>query len=96
MYFQPSADSFGIRILGGRYSWWHSRQANDAVASQRSIFSENQDLKSFFGVALKTTNRETGRRTDTRDNYSNPRCACAPRVNEGLISLIKLLAFNVY
>ena len=41
------ADSVGIRILGLRCSWWHSRQANDAVASEQSIFSENQDYKSF-------------------------------------------------
>ena len=33
MSFQPSADSFGICLLGLRISLWHSRQANDAVAS---------------------------------------------------------------
>ena len=27
---------------------------NDAVASERSIFSENQDYKSFFRVAMNT------------------------------------------
>ena len=27
-------------------------QANDAVASERSIFSENHDYKSFFRVAV--------------------------------------------
>ena len=30
----------------------HSRQANDAVASEPSIFSENHDYKSFFRVAV--------------------------------------------
>ena len=52
MSFQPSADSFGIHLLGLRCSWWHSRQANDAVASERSIFIENHDYKSFFRVAV--------------------------------------------
>ena len=40
-------DSVGIRILGLRNSWWHSRQANDAVASERSNFSKNHDDKMF-------------------------------------------------
>ena len=43
MAFQPSADSFGIRCLGFKCSWWHPRQANDAVASEPSIFSENHN-----------------------------------------------------
>ena len=47
-----SDDSFGICLLGLRCSWWHLRQANDAIASERSIFSENQDYKSFFRVAV--------------------------------------------
>ena len=54
MAFQPSADSFGIRRLGFKCSWWHPRQANDTVASEPSIFSENQDYKSFFRVAVNT------------------------------------------
>ena len=29
-------------------SWWHPRQANDAVASEPSICSENQDYTRFF------------------------------------------------
>ena len=45
-------DSVGIRILWLGCSWWHSRQANDAVASERSIFSENHDYKSFFRVVV--------------------------------------------
>ena len=79
MAFQPSADSFGIRRLGFKYSWWHPRQANDAVASERSIFSENHY---FFRVAVNTyvpifrgLDARGGRnlRTHThRDNYSNP------------------------
>ena len=47
------ADSVGIRILGLGCSWWHSRQANDAVVSEQSIFNENQDYK-FFCVAVNT------------------------------------------
>ena len=47
MAFQPSVDSFGIRRLGFKCSWWHRRQANDAVASEQSIFSENHDYNSF-------------------------------------------------
>ena len=54
MAFQPSADSFGIRRLGFKCSWWHPRQANDAVASELSILSENHDYKSFFRVAVNT------------------------------------------
>ena len=54
MTFQPSADSFGIRRLGFKCSWWHPRQANDTVASEPSIFSENHDYKSFFHVAVNT------------------------------------------
>ena len=48
MSFQPSADSFDIRLLGFKCSWWHPRQANDAVASELSIFSKNHDYKKFF------------------------------------------------
>ena len=50
MAFQPSADSFGIRRLGFK----HQRQANDAVTSEQSIFSENHDHKSYFHVAMNT------------------------------------------
>ena len=54
MAFQPSADSFGIRRVGFKCSWWHPRQANDAVAFEPSIFSENHDYKSRFRVAMNT------------------------------------------
>ena len=54
MAFQPSADSFGIRRLGFKCSWWHPKQANDAVASEPSIFSENHDYKRVFHVAVNT------------------------------------------
>ena len=54
MAFQPSADSFGIRSLGFKCSWWHWRQANDAVASKPSIFSENYHYKSFYRVTVNT------------------------------------------
>ena len=46
------ADLIGIRILGLRCSWWHLRQANDAIGSERSIFSEDQDYKSFLLVSV--------------------------------------------
>ena len=52
MAFQPSVDSFGIRRLGFKSSLWHRRQANDAVASERSIFRENHDYKSLSCVAV--------------------------------------------
>ena len=52
MSYPRCADSVGIRILGLRCSWWHSSQANDAVSSERSVFSENQDYKSFPRVAV--------------------------------------------
>ena len=54
MAFQPSADFFGIRCLGFKCRWWQQRQVNDAVASERSIFSESHDYKSFSGVAMNT------------------------------------------
>ena len=55
MDFQPSADSFGIRRLGFKCSWWHPRQANDAVASEPSILAKkNHDYKSFPRVAVNT------------------------------------------
>ena len=31
---------------------------------------------------IACADRHTYRHTHTRDNYCNPRCACAPRVNE--------------
>ena len=48
--FQLSADSFGIRRLGFKCSWWHPRQANDTIASEQSIFIENYNYKSLFSV----------------------------------------------
>ena len=54
MAFQPSADSLGIRRLGCKCSWWHPRQANDAVASEQAFFCENHDYKRFFRVAVNT------------------------------------------
>ena len=52
MSFQPFADSFGICLLGFMCSWWHLRQANDAVAFERSIFSKNHNYKSLLYVAV--------------------------------------------
>ena len=31
----------------------------------------------------EVSSRITDRMTDSHDNYRNPRCACAPRVNKG-------------
>ena len=41
-------------VLGFKCRWWHPRQANDAVASQPSSFSENHNYKRFFRVAVNT------------------------------------------
>ena len=108
MSFQPSTDPFGACLLGLSVVGAHPRQTNDAtVASVRSIFSKNHDYKSYFCVILgstgawwqKTTNRQT--HTHTRDNYKNPRCACAPRVtvvdtddNENLKGLSNVLCVH--
>ena len=46
---QPNAFSLGIII---KCNWWHSRQANDVVASEPSIFSENYGYESSFHVAV--------------------------------------------
>ena len=50
-------------------------EANDAVASERSIFSENHDYKSFFRVAVSTyvpifrgLDARGGRKTRTQKN----------------------------
>ena len=41
-------------------------------------------LVSLFGlfVARGGSNRRTDRQTDTQTKYCNPRCACAPKVNQ--------------
>ena len=54
MAFQPSVDSFGIRRLGFKCSWWHLRQSNDAIAFEQGIFSENPDYKRISRVLLNT------------------------------------------
>ena len=39
-------------VHGLKCSWWHPRQANDTVASEPSIFSENHDyIYKFFSVS---------------------------------------------
>ena len=97
MVFLPSVDSFGIHRLG--CSWWYRRQANDAVVTERSIFSEYHDYKRFFPCRgehvrtyvsgsrcawwQKTTNRHTY--THTLDNCSNPRFA---QLRRGLITAV--------
>ena len=47
----------GIKVstlFGHKCSWWHPRRANDALASEPSIFSENHDYKFFSRVAVNT------------------------------------------
>ena len=56
MAFQPSTDSFGIHGLGFKCGWWHPRQANDAVASEPSSFSENHNFNRFVRVAVNKYN----------------------------------------
>ena len=51
---QASADSFGIRVLGFKSSWWHPRQANNAVASEGSIFSKKHDYNFFSCIAVNS------------------------------------------
>ena len=94
MAFQPPVDSFGICRLGFKCSWWHPRQANDAVASERSILAKITIIKVFpcrsehvhtyisgsrCAWWQKITNRQTATHTYTSDNYSNPRCVHACR-----------------
>ena len=71
-------------------------EANDAIASERRISSENQDYKSFVSVTVNpyvrthiSDSRCTGwgskkliAQTHTQDNYSNFHCTCATRVND--------------
>ena len=54
MAFQPSPGSYGIRRLGFKCSWWHPRQANDAVASEPSIFNEIHNYRRFARIAVNT------------------------------------------
>ena len=69
-----------------------------AITSERGTFMKIRYFKNKASVALnllvslfyllvapggrKRGNRQTDGRTQTK--YCNPRCACAPRVNEGL------------
>ena len=52
MAFQFSADSFGIRRLGFKCSWWFQRQANDAVASEEAFLVKITIIKVFFCVMV--------------------------------------------
>ena len=72
-------------------------RTENALALQRSSFRENPTyfLTSvrrwvcelvfdaiYDWISEFSHNRQTDRQTDKHDNYSNPRCACAPRVND--------------
>ena len=66
MAFQPSGDSFGIRRLGFNCSWWHPRQANDAIAShtrdnysnpgceiaRRGLIMKDEEVQRFFAYYI--------------------------------------------
>ena len=39
---------------------------------------------------VEKTDRQTDRQTDTQDNYRNPRCACAPRVNNSYLNTLNM------
>ena len=43
---------------------------------------------------IACADRQTDRHTHTQDNYCNPRCACAPRVNNAIDDLKKLPWIN--
>ena len=86
-----------------------ANKINDAVASERSSFSENHDYKSFFRVAVNTyvpifrdldarggKKLRTDTHTHTRDNYNNLRCAHARRgLNNSHIIFIKKIFRNL-
>ena len=83
MAFQPSADSFGIRRLGFKCSWWHPRQANDAVASETSFprIAMNTYVHIFLGLDARGGRKlRTDTQIHTYNTHSNARCADARRV----------------
>ena len=51
----------------------------------RTYISESRTLGACGGRKLRT---DTQTHTHTRDNYSNPRCACAPRINESMTNIL--------
>ena len=79
MAFQLSADSICIRRLAVKCSWWHPRQANDAVCVAVNTYVPIfRGLDTRGGRKLRTdthtyTHKHT--HTHTQDNYSNRRCA---------------------
>ena len=60
---------------------WVCELVFDAIYDWRSEFSHNRQTNTTTTVTLAAHARR-GLMTDTHDNYRNPRCACAPRVNE--------------
>ena len=45
-------------------------------------------------IACVRTYRQTDRQTNTRDNYCNPLCACAPRVNYRIAGIFRGVKFS--
>ena len=78
--------------------------------SRTQSFQQNRHISFHALVALKllvslvsrlvacsariVVDRQTNRQTDTRTNYCNPRCACAPRVNDDCTDFI-ISCFNI-
>ena len=60
---------------------WVCELVFDAIYDWRSEFSHNRQTNTTTTVTLAAHARR-GLMTDKHDNYSNPRCACAPRVND--------------
>ena len=57
-----------------------------AISLERSRFSKIATLTEAVGIAHKPPrsllSENSRRHTDTQNDYYNPRCACAPRVNK--------------
>ena len=72
------------------------KEANDAIASEQSIFSENQDCKSFLCVTMNLyvpifwgLDAHGGRKLITCTHtctHTSPQCAYAARVDKKLLT----------
>ena len=65
--------------------------------SNTQSFQQNRHIIFHAHVAPKLlVDRQTGGQTDTQINYCNPRCACAPRVNNTTTEGIPHFAASPY